>query len=66
MVKEGSKPTGNRAGLSDKDSSIMEDDMPKLIKAEQLQIMQDKSDVIIKLQWELQKEIQDYKLTNLQ
>ena len=40
--------------------------MPKLTKAEQLQIMQDKSDVIIKLQWELQKDIQDYKLPNLQ
>ncbi len=44
----------------------MEDGMPKLTKAEQLQIMQDKSDVIIKLQRELQKYIQDYKLTNPQ
>ncbi len=66
MVKEGNKPMGNRAGLSDKDRSTVEDGMPKLTKTEQLQIMQDKSDVIIKIQWELQKDIQDYKLTNLQ
>jgi len=44
----------------------MEDGMPKLTKTEQLQIMQDKSDVIINFQRELQKDIQDYKLTNLQ
>ena len=66
MIKEGSKPMGDRAGLSDKDRSTMEDGMPNLTKTEQLQIMQDKSDVIIKLQLELQKDIQDYKLTNLQ
>ncbi len=40
--------------------------MPKLTKAGQLQIMQGKSNVIIKLQRELQKDIQDYKRTNLQ
>ena len=66
MVNEGSEPMGNHAGLSDEDRSTMEDGMPKLTKTEQLQIMQDKSDVIIKLQRELQKDIQDYKLTNLQ
>jgi len=58
IVKEGSKPMGGRAGLSDKDRSTGEDGMPKLTKTEQLQTMQDKSDVIIKLQRELQKDIQ--------
>ena len=66
MFKEGSQPKDNSAGLSDKDRTTMEDGMPKLTKAGQLQIMQGKSDVIIKLQRELQKDIQDYKLTNLQ
>ena len=66
MVKEGSQPTGDSAGLSDEDRTTMEDGMPKLTKAGQLQIMQGKSDVIIKLQRELQKDIQDYKRTNLQ
>jgi len=62
------KPTKNQTqgGESKEDRATMEDGMPKLTKTEQLQIMQDKSDVIIKLQRELQKEIQDYKLTNLQ
>jgi hypothetical protein len=40
--------------------------MPKLTKTEQLQIMQDKHDVIAKLQRELKKDIQDYKLSNLE
>ena len=66
MVEEGSQPTGDSAGLSDKDRTTMEDGIPKLTKAGQLQIMQGKSDVIIKLQRELQKDIQDYKRTNLQ
>ena len=61
-----SEPTGNLAELSDKNRSTMEDGMPKLTKAGQLQIMQGKSVVIIKLQRELQKDIQDYKLANLQ
>ncbi len=60
MVEEGSQPMDNSAGLSDKDRTTMEDGMPKLTKAGQLQIMQGKSDVIIKLQRELQKDIQDY------
>ena len=34
MVKEGSEPTGNSAGLSDKDRATMEDSMPKLTKTE--------------------------------
>ena len=44
----------------------MKDSMPKLTKTERLQIMQDKLYVIIKLQRELQKDIQDYKLGNLE
>ena len=32
MVKEGNKPMGNRAGLSDKDRSTVEDGMPKPTK----------------------------------
>ena len=39
--------------------------MPKLTKAEKIQIMQDNSDVIIELQWELQNDIQAYKLSRL-
>ena len=38
----------------------MEDGMPKLTNAEQLQKLQDKADVISKLQRELQKDIQAY------
>jgi hypothetical protein len=59
MVKEGNQPMDDSAGLSD-------NNMPKLTKAGQLQIMQGKSNVIIKLQRELQKDIQDYKLNDLQ
>ena len=40
--------------------------MPKLTKAEQLQIMRGKSNLIIKLQRELQKDIHDYKLAKPQ
>jgi hypothetical protein len=64
--KERSESTGTYAGLSDEDSPTMEDGMPKLTKAEQLQTMQDKSDVIIELQRELQKDIQAYKLSRLE
>ena len=64
--KERGKSTGTYAGLSDKDRSSMEDGMPKITKAEQLQIMQEKSDVIIKIQRELQEDIQAYKLSHLQ
>ena len=56
--KEGGKPNGTYAGFSDKDKSTMEDGMPKLTNAEQLQKMQDKADAISKLHWELQKDIQ--------
>jgi hypothetical protein len=49
MVKEGSQPTGDSTGLSDKDRTTMEDSMPKLTNAGQLQIIQGKSDIIIKL-----------------
>jgi hypothetical protein len=66
MVKEGSETTGNLAGLLEMNRSTMGDGMPKLTKAGQLQIMQGKSNVIIKLQRELQKDIQDYKLADLQ
>ena len=51
--KESGKPTGNCAGLSDKDRSTMEDGMPKCTIAEQLQKLQDKADIISKLQREL-------------
>ena len=40
--------------------------MPKLTNAEQLQKMQEKADAISKLQQELQKDIQAYKLRRLQ
>ena len=50
MVKEGSEPTGNIAGLSEMNRSTMGVGMPKLTQTGQLQIMQGKSDVIIKLQ----------------
>ena len=53
VYKERAESTGTYAGLSDKDRSTREDSMPELTKAEQLQIMQDKSDAIIKLQREL-------------
>ena len=64
--KERGESTGIYAGLLDKDSPTMEDGMPKLTKAEKIQIMQDKSDVIIELEQELQKDIQDYKLSRLE
>ncbi len=64
--KEGSEPTGNCAGFAGKDRSTMEDGMPKCTTAEQLQKMQDKADAISKLQRELQKDIQAYKLSRLQ
>jgi hypothetical protein len=44
----------------------MEDGMPKRTIAEQLQKMQDKADVISKLQRELQKDIQAFKPSCLQ
>jgi hypothetical protein len=56
--KEGGEPSGTYAGFSDKDKSTMEDGMPKLTNAEQLQKMQDKADAISKLHQELQKDIQ--------
>ena len=40
--------------------------MPKCTIAEQLQKMQDKADVISKLQQELQKDIQAFKFSSLQ
>ena len=64
--KEGGESTGTCAGFSDEDRSTMEDGMPKLTNTEQLQKMQDKADVLSKLQRELQKDIQAYKLSRLQ
>ena len=64
--KEGSKPTGNRAGFTGKDRSTMEDGMPKHTIAEQLQKMQDKADVISNLQLELRKDIHTFKPSRLQ
>jgi hypothetical protein len=63
--KECGKSTGMYDGLLKDDSPTMKDSMPNLTKPEQLQIMQDKADNIAKLQRELQKDIQDYKLGNL-
>jgi hypothetical protein len=63
--KECGKSTGIYDGLLKEDSPTMKDSMPNLTKTEQLQIMQDKADTIAKLQRELQKDIQDYKLGNL-
>ena len=51
--KESVKPNGNCARFSSKDSSTVKDGMPKGTIAEQLQKMQDKADVISKLQREL-------------
>ena len=64
--KEGSESAGTCAGFSDKNRSTMEDGMPKLTNAEQLQKMQDKADAISKLQRELQRDIQAYKLSRIQ
>ena len=64
--KECTKPTGNRAGFTGEDRSTMEDGMPKRTTAEQLQKMQDKSDVISNLQLELRKDIHAFKLSRLQ
>jgi hypothetical protein len=64
-VKEGSKPSDNCAGFSGEDRSTMEDGMPKSTTTEQLQKMQDKADVISKLQQELQKYIQAFKFNRL-
>ena len=58
--KKSGKPTGNCAGFSDKDRSTIEDGMPKGTIAEQLQKMQDKANIISKLQRELWKEIQAF------
>ena len=57
MDREGGKPTDNCAGISNKDGSTSEDSMPKGTIGEQIQKMQDKADVIVKLQRELQQDI---------
>jgi hypothetical protein len=63
--KKHGKSTGMYDGLLGEDSPTMKDSMLSLTTTEQLQIMQDKADNIAKLQRELQKDIQDYKLCNL-
>jgi hypothetical protein len=63
--KECGKSTGMYDGFLEEDSPTMKDSMLSLTKTEQLQMMQDKADNIAKLQRELQKDIQDYKLGNL-
>jgi hypothetical protein len=63
--KECGKSTGMYDGFLEEDSPAMRVSMHKLTKTEQLQIMEDKHDVIAKLQRELQKDIQDYKLGDL-
>ena len=64
--KEGGKPVGTCAGFSVEDWSTMENGIPKLTNAVQIQKMQDKADVICKLQRELQKDVQAYKLSRFQ
>ena len=66
LDREGSEPTDNCAGCSDKDRLTIEDGMPKRTIGEQLQKIQDKADNISKLQQELQKDIQAFKLSRLQ
>jgi len=63
--REGGAPTDNWAGFSDKDRLTIEDGMPKRTIGEQLQKIQDKADVVSKLQQELQKDIQAFKLSRL-
>jgi len=63
--KKYGKSTGMYDGLLEEDSPTMKDSMLSLTTTEQLQMMQDKADNIAKLQRELQKDIQDYKLCNL-
>ena len=58
--KERDEPTGIDARLLDEDGTTMKDGVPKPTKAEQIQIMQGKSD---ELQRELRKDIQGYKLS---
>jgi len=60
------EPTGNCAGFSDKYRSTIEDGRTHGTIAEQLQKMQDMADVISKLQLELRKDIQEFKLSRLQ
>ena len=64
--KESGEPTGNCAGFSEEDRSTIEGGMPKRTIGEQLQEMQDKADFISKLQLELRKDIQAFKLSCLQ
>jgi hypothetical protein len=64
--KERGKSTDIYDGLLEENSPTLMDGMHKLTKTEQLQIMEYKHNVIAKLQRELQKEIQDYKLGNLE
>ena len=63
--REGGEPTDNCAGCSDEERLSIEDGMPKRTIGEQLQKIQDKADVISKLQRELQKDIQAFKLSRL-
>ena len=64
--KESNELTENRAGFSYEDRSTTEDGMPKCTIAEQLQKMQDKADVISKLQQVFWKDIQAFKISRLQ
>ena len=64
--KERNESTDTCAEFSDEDRSTMNGVIPKLTNAEQLQKMQEKADAISKLQQELQKDIQAYKLCRLQ
>ena len=64
--RESGEPTNDCAGILDKDGSTSEDGIPKGTFGEQLQKMQDKADVIFKLQRELWQDIQIFKLSPLQ
>jgi hypothetical protein len=63
--KKYGKSTGMYDEILEEDSPTMRDSMLSLTTTEQLQMMQDKADNIAKLQRELQKDIQDYKLCSL-
>jgi hypothetical protein len=63
--KKYGKSTVMYDGLLQEDSPTTKDSMLSLTTTEQLQMMQEKADNIAKLQRELQKDIQDYKLCSL-
>jgi hypothetical protein len=63
--KKYGKSTVMYDGILQEDSPTTKDSMLSLTTTEQLQMMQEKADNIAKLQRELQKDMQDYKLCSL-